>query len=141
MIVEIFVAQGQGIDSLPQHILEAVIAFNFTAGIFELGCNPFGQSQAVVGFAKQKNTGVGGDLSAAKISDHFASLTPFERDRLCGTNCHGKTSCEILSNQLNYITITEFLPFFMKYPEQVLMAKPYQKGGGLKNSSCRGVKT
>jgi hypothetical protein len=113
MIVEVFVAQGQSVNALPEHILQAVIAFAFTAGIVELGSNPLGQSQAFVGFAEQKNTGVGSNLPAAKIGHHFAPFTPCELDWLCGTNCHGKTSCEILSNQLNYITIMEVLPSFL----------------------------
>jgi hypothetical protein len=113
MIVEIFVAQSQGVYALPEHILKAVIAFTFTAGIVQLGRNPFGQSQAFVGFAEQKNTGVGSNLPTAEIGHHFASLTPCELDGLCGTNCHGKTSCEILSNQLNYITFMEVLPSFL----------------------------
>ena len=62
---------------------------------------------------EQKNAGVGSDLPAANVGNDFASLTPCERDGLCGTNCHGKTSCEILSNQLNCITITEVLPSFL----------------------------
>jgi hypothetical protein len=101
---------------LPEHILQAVIAFAFTAGIVELGSNPLGQSQAFVGFAEQKNTGVGSNLSAAEIGDHFAPFTPCEFDGLCGTNCHGKTSCEILSKQSNFITIMEVLPSFLIYP-------------------------
>jgi hypothetical protein len=113
MIVEIFVAQGQGVYTLSKHILEAVIAFTFTAGIIELGCKPFGQSQAFVGFAEKKNAGVGSDFSAAEIGDHFASLTPCELNGLCGTNCHGKTSCEILYKQLNYNTFMEVLPSFL----------------------------
>jgi hypothetical protein len=100
-----------------KNIPQAVVTFTFTVGIVDFGSNPFGQSQAFIGFAEQKNTGIGGDLSAAEIDCHFASLTPCEFDCLCGTNCHDKTSCEILSKQLNYITIKEVLPsFFIKYP-------------------------
>ncbi|MDJ0667338.1 MAG: hypothetical protein QNJ61_08670 [Desulfobacterales bacterium] len=100
-----------------QHAVEAYLGgydrIAFTAKIVQLGCNPLGQSQAFVGFAEQKNTGVASVRPAAEIGDHFTSLTPCERDGFCGTNCRGKTACEILSNQLNYKTVTGGLPSFL----------------------------
>jgi hypothetical protein len=78
----------------------------FTAGGVALGSNPFDQWQAFVGFAEQRNTGIGSDPSTAKIGDHFAPFRPCEFDGRWGTFWHGKTPCEILSKRLNYITIT-----------------------------------
>jgi hypothetical protein len=90
-----------------------VIAFAFATGIVELGNDTFGQSQSLVCLAKQKNAGVGCDLFATEIGYRFASFTPCELNGFCGTNCHGKTSCEIISNQLNYIIITDVSPLFL----------------------------
>jgi hypothetical protein len=101
MIVEIFVAQCQGIDALPEQIGQRMVTTGFTPGISQRPCNRAGQIHLLVDLGEQWNTGVAGDVTTAEISFNFMAFNRWKFDQSLVAFCHGGIVPEYLFR--NYI--------------------------------------
>jgi len=64
VIVEVFIAQRQGVDALCDELADGVLDARRIAPIVEAGCQPRGQPQPPIGFAQQDRAAVGADRAA-----------------------------------------------------------------------------
>ena len=69
MVVEIFIAQGYGIDTLAKHLLDAVPNVTGMTVIGHTCGQRFGQADLFVHFSQQQCARIGAEATAEKVSD------------------------------------------------------------------------
>ena len=67
MIVQVFVAQSQGVDALPQQRQQRVLATGFAVRIAQPPGERLGQTEFAANGAEQRDAAVAGDVAAAKL--------------------------------------------------------------------------
>ena len=68
MVVQILVAQGQGVDPLGQHLLHAMVATILRPEIGEAGRQSLQQADAPVGLPQQQCPSIGGKGATVEVS-------------------------------------------------------------------------
>lgn len=92
MVVEVFVAQRQGKDPLPEHGLETVGKAVSPPRIRQAPGHIPGQAQAPIRLAQQDGPAIAGDVPAAKRDLNFPAGNPWQIPGLRSTFRHGETS-------------------------------------------------
>jgi hypothetical protein len=113
MIVEVLIAQGQGVDPLAQQTQGIVVAAGLAARIDQRAGHGFGQAEATIGLLQQQHAAVGGDVATLEIGFYLTALTGWKSKRFLGTVCHGQNLSVFWSKQLNYNGFIKVLPFYL----------------------------
>jgi hypothetical protein len=87
VIVEVFVAQHQTEDPLPNQCLDPVLDVAAIALICEATGEPADQSKAAINLSQQQCARVRGDVAAVETSHHRARLNRFKFEQRRATLC------------------------------------------------------
>ena len=100
MVVEVFIAEGDGDNALGDEGAQAVLDPVGVAVIGEAGRYLVNERQAPLDPAQQQGAGIGSDGTAVEISHHAAASVAFKLQRFGGTLCRHRFSSNNLSNFL-----------------------------------------
>jgi hypothetical protein len=89
MIGEVFVAQRQAKDALPEHGLGPVLATARGTGVIQSASDGAGQAHLAIQLAKQQGAAIGGDLAPVETDGDLADFTAWKGGGRRGTFCHG----------------------------------------------------
>ena len=74
VIVQVFIARGNGVDPLADHRVELMQNLRWISWVIQRVCQSPGQPVAMIDFPEQKQSGIGGDVSAGEIGFDPATL-------------------------------------------------------------------
>ena len=100
MVVEVFIAQGDGDNALGNESAQAVLDPVGVAVIGEAVRHLVKERQALLDPAQQQGAGIGSDGTAVKISHHTAASVAFKLQRFGVTLCRHRFSSKNLVNSL-----------------------------------------
>ena len=89
MVVEVFVAQGNGRDSLGDHGFLIVDEEDGMSGIGDGGIDGVEEAGLLGHLAEQEGAGIGGESTAPEIRDDVLGSKAGKTERLLVTVCHG----------------------------------------------------
>ena len=89
MIVQIFVTQGQAVETLLDQLLDRMIGETPVARVVEAGGERARQTQCLVDLAQQQRAPVARKRAARKVGDHFAWTQVLKKQGLVTTLCRG----------------------------------------------------
>jgi hypothetical protein len=98
VVVAVFIAAGDGKDALGEELRQAVLDQQRVAPFARVRGQPAGQIQAQLDLAKQRQSAVGGNASAAESGDNFAATGVCKTDVEQGTLCHGQPHGKMFAN-------------------------------------------
>ena len=90
VIVEVFIAQGQAVDSLREHLQDRMIDHVLIPAVEEALCQARQQVEALVGLAQQERAAVGTDRSAVETGHDFPRSQRFKSEAGLATLCHSE---------------------------------------------------
>jgi len=93
MVIEILVAERDGIQALPQQVANAVGTAAAPPAIHQPARHCLAQADALIDLAQQQHTGVAGDLTPGEIGLHTATGNGWKIQRILVAFCHGGSSC------------------------------------------------
>jgi hypothetical protein len=100
MIVEIFVAEGEAVDSLGEHLFDGVLDVARVAVIAEAGGEAGQEVEFGGGLAQEQGSAVGGGGRAAEVGNHRPAVVRRKRELGLGTLCHSKSRSPLDCNCL-----------------------------------------
>jgi hypothetical protein len=111
VVVQVFIAQGQAIDTLLEQFKQRVITAGLAAGISDSPGNGPNQTHLLVNLGDEPDTTIAGDVTAAKIGFNFAAFNGWKFERSLVAFCHGGI---FLLTGFDTLIFKIFPPFF--YP-------------------------
>jgi hypothetical protein len=93
VVVQVFIAQGQAIDTLLEQFKQRVITAGLAAGISKDPGNRSSQSHLGINLCQQRDATVAGDVAAVKIGFNFSAFDGWKWERILVAFCHGGISC------------------------------------------------
>ena len=101
MVVEVFIAQGDGDNALGDEGAQAVLDPTGVAVIAEAVRHLVKERQVLLDPAQQQGAGIGSDGTAVKISHHAAASVAFKLQRFGVTPCRHRFSSWNLVNSFH----------------------------------------
>jgi hypothetical protein len=98
LIIEVFVAQGQAVNPLRQHLLNRVLHLGLLSTVQETLRQARQQIQALVGFAQQQGAAVGTDGSPIEAGHDFPPSEGFKSETGLVTLCHSESRSSLGGN-------------------------------------------
>jgi hypothetical protein len=94
VVVEIFIAQGQAEDPLPEQLLDGMLDQLFITMVGKTLGQLANDARVLLNFSQQQPPRIGGDRSAIKAGHHLPPTKALETKRLLGTLClHRLSPC------------------------------------------------
>ena len=92
MVVEVLVAQGQGVDPLGEEVLQRVLDQLGVAMVGEAGGELADDAGELLDLAEQQGAAVGGDVAAVEVGEDLAGAEAWEsrgrwRYTVCPSGC------------------------------------------------------
>ena len=116
VVVEVFVAQRQPEDSLPEQFFDTVLdQVGITTVLEALGEFPH-QPMSPVHLTKKKNSTVAGEVASLEIGNHLSRFQSLKCEALLDTLCHAAVEGWLFGIDLNTNTLHQISTRRLFYP-------------------------